>query len=87
MLSVFQLLMKGHLDLGRQLSIRTDDLENDAAETEYVQFLPSPHTCSMNHLRRNSTSAVMAGGAYKNSTGGGGPANTGSQADPRKVRT
>lgn len=56
-----KLMMKGQ-DLHKQLTIKTDGLETSSnsegdSGKEFVQCVPSPHSCSLNALRRNSMPA------------------------------
>src|SRR6218665_2611340 len=53
--------MRGQ-ELGKQLIIKTEGLDLGGSEsefgTEFVQCVPSPHSCSLNNLRRNSLPAT-----------------------------
>lgn len=53
--------MRGQ-ELGKQLMIKTEGLELGNSESEYgtefVQCVPSPHSCSLSNLRRNSLPAT-----------------------------
>lgn len=72
----FQHLMNEWLNEKSQdlkpLSIKTEPLEVVEDEAEFVKCVPSPHTNSLSHLRRNSLSAAV---------GPRGPSSGGSQPD------
>ncbi len=63
----FRLLQDHSQDADVPLTIKTDLSDMDSEESEFIRCVPSPHTNSFNHLRRNSMTGYNGGGG-----GGGG---------------